>query len=350
MTGIPSGREDLNSALCERDGATTPHFRTSQSAVSHPLVGHCEVGEKFARSLSRPASAPLKVDAMENESKFVKKSSNYDENTWALPMVNHLWTREEIDERLKNQPQYEPTSMVDKGIRFIVKKMLYRGFNYFSGFSYENPTPRSCAFRLIMLESIAGIPGMVAGVCRHFASLRTLRRDHGWIHTLLEEAQNERMHLMVCLKMFDAGPLTRLSVFLAQFFCVPILTAVYLVHPTAMHRFVGYLEETAVKTYTDLVRIVRTDGTELNKAWISVPASHLAKSYWNLDKDAMWVDVLEQMLADETHHRDVNHTFADMAQTDPNPFVEKNVEDLKAAANRQTIFVDLDPKEKQYTY
>jgi len=98
------------------------------------------------------------------------------------------------------------------------------------------------------------------------------------------------------------------------------------------------------------VRIVRTDGTELNKAWISVPASHLAKSYWNLDKDAMWVDVLEQMLADETHHRDVNHTFADMAQTDPNPFVEKNVEDLKAAANRQTIFVDLDPKEKQYTY
>ena len=41
-----------------------------------------------------------------------------------------------------------------------------------------------------------------------------MERDYGWIHTLLEEAQNERMHLMVCLKMFDAGPLTRLSVFL----------------------------------------------------------------------------------------------------------------------------------------
>lgn len=36
---------------------------------------------------------------------------------------------------------------------------------------------------------------MVAGTLRHLNSLRKMKRDHGWIHTLLEEAENERMHL-----------------------------------------------------------------------------------------------------------------------------------------------------------
>ena len=39
------------------------------------------------------------------------------------------------------------------------------------------------------------------GVCQMFFAVLTLkishqRRDSGWIHTLLEEAENERMHLM----------------------------------------------------------------------------------------------------------------------------------------------------------
>lgn len=69
--------------------------------------------------------------------------------------------------------------------------------------------------RILFLETIAGVPGMVAAVLRHLRSLRLMvsgisasptlcpplsgvlqRRDAGWIHTLLEEAENERMHLM----------------------------------------------------------------------------------------------------------------------------------------------------------
>ena len=56
-------------------------------------------------------------------------------------------------------------------------------------------------FRFIFLETVAGIPGMVAGMLRHMHSLRLLRHDNGWIHTLLEEAENERMHLMTFLNM-----------------------------------------------------------------------------------------------------------------------------------------------------
>ncbi|KAK3236288.1 Alternative oxidase, mitochondrial precursor [Cymbomonas tetramitiformis] len=44
------------------------------------------------------------------------------------------------------------------------------------------------------------VPGMVAGMLRHMTSLRTMKRDHGWIHTLLEEAENERMHLLTFLQ------------------------------------------------------------------------------------------------------------------------------------------------------
>ena len=34
--------------------------------------------------------------------------------------------------------------------------------------------------RTIFLETVAGVPGMVAGMLRHLQSLRAFRRDNGW--------------------------------------------------------------------------------------------------------------------------------------------------------------------------
>jgi len=34
--------------------------------------------------------------------------------------------------------------------------------------------------RFIFLESVAGVPGMVAGMLRHLKSIRRMKRDHGW--------------------------------------------------------------------------------------------------------------------------------------------------------------------------
>jgi hypothetical protein len=99
-------------------------------------------------------------------------------------------------------------------------------------------------WRLIILESIAGVPGFVAAGFRHFRSLRGLQRDHGWIATLLEEAENERTHLLVCMQVFRASWLTRMMVIAAQVTMTPFLMTVYAVKPGAMHRFVAYLEET----------------------------------------------------------------------------------------------------------
>jgi len=38
---------------------------------------------------------------------------------------------------------------------------------------------------------------MVAGALQHLRALRRMETDQGWIRVLLEEAENERMHLMI---------------------------------------------------------------------------------------------------------------------------------------------------------
>jgi hypothetical protein len=45
--------------------------------------------------------------------------------------------------------------------------------------------------RILFLESIAGVPGMVGACLRHLRSLRLMRRDNAWINTLL---QGEPIH------------------------------------------------------------------------------------------------------------------------------------------------------------
>lgn len=39
---------------------------------------------------------------------------------------------------------------------------------------------RKWLIRFIFLESVAGVPGMVAGMLRHLHSIRRLKRDNGW--------------------------------------------------------------------------------------------------------------------------------------------------------------------------
>lgn len=39
---------------------------------------------------------------------------------------------------------------------------------------------RKWLVRFIFLETVAGVPGMVGGMLRHFRSLRSMKRDNGW--------------------------------------------------------------------------------------------------------------------------------------------------------------------------
>ena len=164
------------------------------------------------------------------------------EKNWVNPTINHVWTEDEVAKRLSEQPRHQPVHLSEK-VAHSFLQFCYKTFNFVTGYKAEDPTPESVAFRLIFLESVAGVPGMVAAQHRHFRSLRTLSRDYGWIHTLLEEAENERMHLLTFLRTFPPGPFTRASIFVTQFGFGSLFITLYVASPSTAHRLVGYIEE-----------------------------------------------------------------------------------------------------------
>ena len=78
-------------------------------------------------------------------------------------------------------------------------RLLRRGTDFATGYKHhvdspkmaddKNPqtTPKPYSMteqkwltRFVFLESVAGVPGMVAGMLRHLHSLRRLKKDNGW--------------------------------------------------------------------------------------------------------------------------------------------------------------------------
>jgi len=172
--------------------------------------------------------------------------------------------------------------------------------------------------RILFLESIAGVPGMVAATLRHLTSLRLMRRDSGWIHTCLEEAENERMHLMTFMTLRQPSILLRALVLGAQGVFYNLFFLSYMISPSISHRFVGYLEEEAVLTYTRCIADLEAGRIP---EWSDVPAPEIAVDYWRLRPDAKLLDVLYAVRSDETTHRFVNHSLANLnVSTDVNPF------------------------------
>jgi ubiquinol oxidase len=159
--------------------------------------------------------------------------------------------------------------------------------------------------RAVVLETVAAVPGMVGGTLQHLRALRRMESDHGWFRTLLEEAENERMHLMTFIEIARPSRLERLLVLLVQGAFYNFFFLLYLLSPRTAHRIVGYLEEEAVFSYTEYLAGV-DDGTYAN-----VPAPRIAIDYWKLAEGAVLRDVILVVRADEAHHRDVNHQFAD---------------------------------------
>ena len=159
--------------------------------------------------------------------------------------------------------------------------------------------------RAVVLETVAAVPGMVGGMLQHLKSLRRMRDDDGWIHTLLAEAENERMHLMTFIAIAKPSPFERLLVILAQGVFFNAFFVLYLFAPKTAHRLVGYFEQEAVISYTGYLAEIDAGRAE------NPPAPKLAIEYWKLPADARLRDVVIAVRADEAGHRDVNHGFAD---------------------------------------
>jgi hypothetical protein len=93
----------------------------------------------------------------------------------------------------------------------------------------------------------------------------------------------------------------------------------YLVSPRTCHRFVGYLEEEAVLTYTRAIADLELGNLP---KWTSEKAPEIAIQYWKMPEGHQTIkDLLLYVRADEAKHREVNHTLANLKQVaDPNPF------------------------------
>ncbi len=158
--------------------------------------------------------------------------------------------------------------------------------------------------RAIVLETIAAVPGMVGAMATHLHCLRRMVDDEGWIRTLMDEAENERMHLMTFIELAKPTGLERALVLVAQWVFFLGFFGLYLVSRRTAHRLVGYFEEEAVLSYTQYLAEI-----DAGRA-VNVPAPPIARRYWKLADDATLRDVVLVVRADEAHHRDVNHGFA----------------------------------------
>ncbi|MBS1219733.1 MAG: Alternative oxidase [Proteobacteria bacterium] len=193
------------------------------------------------------------------------------------------------------QPHHAPEGVRDRFARALVKFMRFFADAFFA---------KRYGHRAVVLETVAAVPGMVGGALQHLRALRRMTSDHGWIRLLIDEAENERMHLMTFIEIAQPSRLERLLIVLVQGAFFNFFFLLYLLSPATAHRIVGYLEEEAVVSYTEYLAGV-DDGTYAN-----VPAPQIAIDYWHLAPDARLRDVILVIRLDEAQHRDVNHRFA----------------------------------------
>lgn len=224
------------------------------------------------------------------------------------------WTKEEAESvKILHEP---PTKIVDK-LAYHAVQISRRIFDFLSGYNPDKVPTSVIINRIVFLETVAGVPGMVGGSLRHLRSLRLMQRDQGWINSLLSEAENERMHLLTFMHVKRPNVLFRGLVWVAQGVVWNFMFVMYLACPRMAHKFVGYLEEEAVKTYTGIIeRLDKGQNNDLRD--MEVPS--IAKDYWKLGEDCTMRDLLLQIRADEAHHRHANHTFSELEPTDVNPF------------------------------
>ena len=164
---------------------------------------------------------------------------------------------------------------------------------------------RRYGHRAVVLETVAAVPGMVGATLNHLRCLRRMEDDRGWIKTLMDEAENERMHLMTFIEVCKPTLFERFVVVAVQWVFYLFFFGLYLVSSKTAHRVVGYFEEEAVTSYTHYLAEI-DEGRSAN---VAAPA--IARRYWALPEGATLRDVVLVVRADEAHHRDVNHGFAD---------------------------------------
>ncbi|KAH9480475.1 Alternative oxidase, mitochondrial [Psilocybe cubensis] len=349
----------------------------SRSVLALTLGSHTHVSRQLSTSSMRPNESILTTKQSHNES---TEGHNLKHEVREVPLKEGTGSRLTQHDAVSTVPvmvrgdwvlfhpvyspeelkavevlHRNPKTLGDKFAAGLVK-LSRRIFDFVSGYKHNTNPPapgmtleelRKAGYmlsekqwleRILFLESIAGVPGMVAATLRHLTSLRLMRRDSGWIHTCLEEAENERMHLMTFMTLRQPSIFFRLMILGAQGVFYNLFFLSYLISPKICHRFVGYLEEEAVVTYTRCIADLEAGKIP---EWTNLPAPEISIDYWRLHPDAKLLDVLYAVRSDETTHRFVNHSLANLnPATDVNPFALREPDmHVKGAKIEQVILI-----------
>ena len=201
-----------------------------------------------------------------------------------------------VDHDIALDTHIQPSTTSDKIAYSFVRFLRFFADKFFA---------KRYGHRAVVLETVAAVPGMVGGLWQHLTALRKMRDDEGWIRVLLDEAENERMHLMTFIEIAQPNAFERFLIMAVQLIFYNCYFFLYLFAPRTAHRVVGYFEEEAVISYTQYLTEVEEGRHE------NVPAPQIAIDYWQLPEDATLRDVIIAVRADEAEHRDVNHSFVD---------------------------------------
>ena len=201
-----------------------------------------------------------------------------------------------VDHDIALDTHIQPSTTSDKIAYSFVRFLRFFADKFFA---------KRYGHRAVVLETVAAVPGMVGGLWQHLTALRKMRDDEGWIRVLLDEAENERMHLMTFIEIAQPNAFERFLIMAVQLIFYNCYFFLYLFAPRTAHRVVGYFEEEAVISYTQYLTEVEEGRHE------NVPAPQIAIDYWQLPEDATFRDVIIAVRADEAEHRDVNHSFVD---------------------------------------
>ena len=186
-----------------------------------------------------------------------------------------------------------------------IRETLAMSMTKFFRFVADTFFAKRYGHRAVVLETVAGVPGIVAGVWLHLKSLRKMKTGYGPdIREMLAEAENERMHLMFFIEIAKPNWFERYLVLFAQLIFMIFYFMLYVIDYKTAHRMIAYFEEEAVKSYTDYLRLVESGEVE------NVPAPRLAIQYYEMGSNAKLSDLIRHVRADEQHHSEVNHKYA----------------------------------------
>ncbi|ERN14619.1 ubiquinol oxidase, mitochondrial isoform X2 [Amborella trichopoda] len=266
----------------------------SQSEIPNPNSLKKSVSGAEKQEIDRPKETGVVVSSYWGvmNQKIIKK----DGTLWPWNCFKP-WDAYTPDLSIDLSKHHVPKSFADK-VAFRTVKLLRIPTDIFF--------QRRYGCRAMMLETVAAVPGMVGGLLLHLKSLRKFEHSGGWIKALLEEAENERMHLMTMVEVVKPKWYERLLVLIVQGIFFNAYFILYVLSPKLAHRIVGYLEEEAIHSYTEFLKDL-DNGSIPNMA-----APAIAIDYWMLPENATLKDVVTVIRADEAHHRDVNHFASDI--------------------------------------